>query len=540
MESKYVLFSVLFFLLMNFTSFAQRFNQQLNVGEKHKTVNFGTVLYSKNDGTGSVTTLVPGNSDIIILSNWQNEYYHAEYKHFRGYISDAAFVETDPITPSITERIKAYVESEINIWQKKGEFERTIDFQKRVTDQSRNIKVQQLTDLVLSKLKEEYRSKIFNNTFSLGIYDADNETFLIKANEFGNFAMNIPYDQAQSFKSNWRDMEFKNVDFLLVDDQFFIAKLDIYNPIAIQTFSYDSKIATTYSTSDFAYNFAPIEIDMQNHGNGNSTIIQNNTVIVGKSDIDIDIPINSKQNTNYFAVIIGNENYRNEIKVRYAINDAASVNDYFKKILGIPANNIHYIENATYGQMLSDIEWLNNVSKAFNGKSRIFYYYAGHGIPNEQTKSTYLLPTDGNSSITQTAIKIEDLYNKLTQYQTQSVTVFLDACFSGAAREGTLAEGRGVKIKPKDDILKGNIVVFSAASGDETAHPYNEKQHGLFTYFLLKKIKESNGDLTFGELSEFVKTNVNQQSIILNQKSQTPQTNMSIELKQEWKTIKVR
>jgi hypothetical protein len=36
---------------------------------------------------------------------------------------------------------------------------------------------------------------------------------------------------------------------------------------------------------------------------------------------------------------------------------------------------------------------------------------------------------------------------------------------------------------------QGNMVVFSAAQGDETAYPNNDEKHGMFTYFLLKKLQ---------------------------------------------------
>ena len=54
-----------------------------------------------------------------------------------------------------------------------------------------------------------------------------------------------------------------------------------------------------------------------------------------------------------------------------------------------------------------------------------------------------------------------------------------------------LASARGVAIKAKQNHPQGNMVVLSAAQGDETAHPYTEKGHGLFTYYLLKKLKET-------------------------------------------------
>lgn len=76
--------------------------------------------------------------------------------------------------------------------------------------------------------------------------------------------------------------------------------------------------------------------------------------------------------------------------------------------------------------------------------------------------------------------------------------------------------------KAKQSIPTGNLVVLSAAKGDETAYSYKEKGHGLFTYFLLKKLQETQGDLTFGELANYVSSEVKKQSIVVNGKMQTP------------------
>lgn len=84
------------------------------------------------------------------------------------------------------------------------------------------------------------------------------------------------------------------------------------------------------------------------------------------------------------------------------------------------------------------------------------------------------------------------------------------------------------------------MVVFSAASGDETAYPYKEKGHGLFTYFLLKKLQESKGNCTLGELGEYIQTNVRQQSVVVNRKSQTPTVVPSANIANDWKNLKLR
>lgn len=258
-----------------------------------------------------------------------------------------------------------------------------------------------------------------------------------------------------------------------------------------------------------------------------------------KSDVDINIPELNVKNDKCFALIIGNENYKNEIQVPFAIHDAIVFKEYCLKTFGIPDNQIHYIENATFGQLQGEIKWLSDIIKAFKGEAKILLYYAGHGMPDENKRSPYILPVDGSSSIPATALELNELYAKLQEFKTNSITVFLDACFSGTSREGTLAAGRGVAIKPVENILRNNFIVFSATSNKETALPYKDKYHGMFTYFLLKKIKESKGDFNYNELFEFVKTNVNQQSILINQKTQMPSINISTDLQDSWKTLKI-
>ena len=242
-----------------------------------------------------------------------------------------------------------------------------------------------------------------------------------------------------------------------------------------------------------------------------------------------------------FVVIIANENYQKEVKVQFANNDGKVFKEYCEKTLGVPSQNIHFSQDASFGNMKSEIKWISDVSAAFNGQAKLIFYYAGHGMPNETDKSAYLLPIDGFSSDFETAIKLDDLYNRLNASPTQSITVFLDACFSGSVRDnGMLANARGVKIVPKVNEMKGNMIVFSAATGDETAYPYKEKQHGLFTYFLLKKLQETKGNVDYQTLSNYIIQNVKQQSVVVNQKSQTPQVNTSTDIQNIWQTIKLR
>lgn len=253
-------------------------------------------------------------------------------------------------------------------------------------------------------------------------------------------------------------------------------------------------------------------------------------------DVDFYIPIADNVSNHTFAVVISNEKYQMEKPVQYAENDGNTFAEYCKKTLGLPEKNVHFIINATLNNIKHEIKWLEDVIAVYHGDAKVIFYYAGHGIPDEQNKSAYLLPIDGYGSDVTTGYALEDLYKALGSLPSKSVTVFLDACFSGAKRDGDmLASARGVAIKVKQATPVGNIVVFSAAQGDETAYPYKEEEHGLFTYYLLKKLQETKGNVTLGELSDYIKTQVERQSIVINGKLQSPSFVSTATIANSWK-----
>ena len=266
----------------------------------------------------------------------------------------------------------------------------------------------------------------------------------------------------------------------------------------------------------------------------------------GKNNVDsnndvINVISGSVTNKNTFALIIGNEIYKNEVEVSFANNDSKIFCQYVEKTLGVPHDQIKYIENAGYNDIRIAINWLTQAMKVCRGKGKAIVYYAGHGIPNESDMSPYLLPVDGIGNDPASAYSLKELYDKLGSVEAQSVTIFLDACFSGSKRDdGMLTSARGVALKAKAGIPKGNMVVFSAAQGDETAYPYKDKQHGMFTYYLLKKLQETKGDVTLGELSEYLKDEVGRQSFIKNNKIQTPTVSVAPSLKESWRQLKLK
>ena len=274
---------------------------------------------------------------------------------------------------------------------------------------------------------------------------------------------------------------------------------------------------------------------------GNKEAKEALTWMKNPDNVDMKIPQAVTKNGNTFAVIIANENYKRLDSVPYAKRDGLMFSEYCEKTLGMPTENIRVYNDATYGDMLMAISDIKSIAAAYRGELNVLFYYAGHGAPMEGTQEAYLLPVDSYGAHSGAALSLDDLYSELGKMGARATTVFLDACFSGASREGgMLASARGVAVKPKEAApTAGNVVVLSAASGEETALPYEEMKHGMFTYYLLKKLKESKGDVTLGELSDYVIQNVRQRSAVVNRKSQTPTVLTSGAVAETWRSIKL-
>jgi hypothetical protein len=249
-------------------------------------------------------------------------------------------------------------------------------------------------------------------------------------------------------------------------------------------------------------------------------------------DIEQNIPLSKKTNNNAIAVILGIENYRNISNVNFAFRDATIMKEYFSKAIGIPDENIYFRANddvtlGEFNKIFSPNGWLEK--RVEKNKTDIYIYYAGHGAPAIKEEKAFLIPYDGDPNYpVQTGYSLETIYENLSELNAKSVTVFLDACFTGTNRENEmlLADARPVSIQLRNNYVK-NVTVFSATSSNEISSSYPQKKHGLFSYFLMKGIQgkaDANRDnqLTIQELFDYVKSNVSKIAGTLD-REQTPQ-----------------
>lgn len=445
--------------------------------------------------------------------------------------------------PLYSQYAKTFVEENIHKWQAKDPYETNDEYKSRVNQKTREAKVQSLLKEAEAEYIKMYTRDLKISDFNLCPYDAENEVFLAES-AYGEILIPVPRakNEARIFESTWNGVQCHNPRYAVDNDKIVLQALTFVTPMG-NSYRYDNNGAMTYTQTEVDIQFA--DIDYSSLGSSKSSKpkhqIKKEKVTVGVSDVDKNIPVSKVVNDKTFAVIIANENYNVVSDVPMALNDGTIFKEYCMKTLGLPENNVRFYEDATSGTMLRAISDIQTIAQAYKGDLNVIFYYAGHGFPDEHTKDAYLLPVDGDGTHIDIGYSLARLYSELSEMEARSVCVFLDACFSGAQRDGDmLASARGVALKPQPAAPRGNMIVFSAASDDETALPYEDKGHGLFTYYLLKKLQESKGTATMEEISRYVIDEVSKKSIVVNHKSQTPQIVPSASLSSSWKSMKLK
>ncbi len=252
------------------------------------------------------------------------------------------------------------------------------------------------------------------------------------------------------------------------------------------------------------------------------------------SDVDNDIPEAARKRPYAVGVVIGITEYANPDvpNVDYAKRDALLVREYFIHTLGIQDENIIIAldQDATKATFHRIFEGqLQNYLRP--GVSEVFVYYSGHGAPELKNSSAYFLPYDAHPNYAeQTGYSLEQFYRNLNNLEAASVTVVLDACFSGGSPAGMLIQKASpifISVEHPAAILK-NGTALTSSSGDQISSWYDAMGHGLFTYFFLKGLKgeaDTNGDqkITVEEVYAYLKEHVPYRARRMYNREQTPQ-----------------
>lgn len=228
------------------------------------------------------------------------------------------------------------------------------------------------------------------------------------------------------------------------------------------------------------------------------------------------------------AVIIGNRNYRNGVPlVHYALNDAKAMRAFAEQALGVPQENLIYREDATKGDMQGIFESrLGNIVE--KGQTDLLVYFSGHGYPEDS--DAMLLPVDSRpDTAAVTGYSRRQLLASLEGLGARSVTVVLDACFTGTSAGANLTPGAKPALlrAPDAAVVDGDMLLISASGKRETSWMDDDAGLSLMTLYLLEGLSlqaDSDRDrrVTKAELAGYLVPAVDRAARRLHNRSQRP------------------
>jgi len=230
------------------------------------------------------------------------------------------------------------------------------------------------------------------------------------------------------------------------------------------------------------------------------------------------------------AIVIGIADYKNFPRADYANDDARVFYDYAIRAFGIKPENIKLLVDSDadeVGIYRAFKTWLPSRVRA---STDVYVYYSGHGLPSQDGQGLYLLPQRADRDfIDKTAITQAEINAAIQAVKPKSVTIFLDACYSGQARTGEtlLASARPVSLKAETAAFPDGFTVITASRGNQISSSSPELKHGIFSYYLMRGMEgdadaNRDGRITTGEMQVYLAENVARQAAMMSRK-QDPQ-----------------
>ena len=211
----------------------------------------------------------------------------------------------------------------------------------------------------------------------------------------------------------------------------------------------------------------------------------------------------------------------------------SSVTTYCRVALRIP--EVEFDRGAVTLKRIEEyVAMIKKASIVNDGNLNVLFYYNGEFFIDKRSGDVYLLPEDGDSSNLETCYSLNRLYRELGNIDAKSIVCFFEP------DSGYI---------PQIETPRGNMLVFTANSvrGKGCYNKkvdYEETDQGLFTYYLLEKIRMSGCDVTLGELYDYISKNVKKTSYAdhgsQGEEIQVPAVAVSPSMGQVWRNMKLR
>lgn len=192
---------------------------------------------------------------------------------------------------------------------------------------------------------------------------------------------------------------------------------------------------------------------------------------------------------NYYALVIGNSNYKKMQPLRTAANDATDVARLLEGGYGFKVKLLIDATRADIGRALYEYE------QTLTDSDRLLIYYAGHGgnkvFPPERA---YWMGVDSDPDLPSSWIGAQDVSDDIAQIHARHILLVADSCFSSVITHPTStivapsSDERSVKIK----WARSARMVLTSGQNEPVVDSADAKQmHSLFAEQFLAVLRQN-------------------------------------------------
>jgi tetratricopeptide (TPR) repeat protein len=240
-------------------------------------------------------------------------------------------------------------------------------------------------------------------------------------------------------------------------------------------------------------------------------------------------------NSSQWALLIGVSDYPDAINdLRFPGADARSIKELLISSAGFAEDHVRLLTDDGFGEAKATKQNIFSAIDQYLAPRvqpghEIIIFIAGHGVVRGlgTEARSYYLPVDVDAqtkeSLERTAVDMEELSRKLSMLKASQFTVFYDACredpYPGRGLKGNALTDVTARILttvstrlPQPRMEPPTSVIFYACQVGERAFENPRLQHGVFTYYILRGLRElansPDGRVEAGQLAGYLSENV--------------------------------
>ena len=376
--------------------------------------------------------------------------------------------------------IENYVNLKVRSWGKKGEFEKTDAFQKRVNDENRKKIIEKHT----REAVDYYAGQVIDlSKATLSDYDPDKEEFNIHVKGLGSLRVRVPVDNAQTFKEGFSSVQFESPEFSIADGKFTLEKAVMVAGEKEYLFMSSRKSGESDRMPNVFLQSGERKKPAGDAYRGSGDPLKGLNVSKSKSGFSPG---------KYYALIIGVDNYKGTWPpLQNAVRDAQAVELLLKNKYKFDNFKTLYDEQATRVNIMNAMEWMvDNTAENDN----VFIYYSGHGEFKKELNKGFWVPSDAQTASLAAYISNSDLQTFLNGIKSKHTLLVADACFSGDIFRGntiTVKMDSPEKYYTETYNLKSRQAMTSG--GIEPVMDGGKDGHSIFAYYFLQVLKNNEG-----------------------------------------------